>query len=441
MSNETFETEANDRVDALFVIDDSPAMAAMHDKLLGAFPSFITAFASPSRGGYPDLHVAVVTTSLGGGRFANVPGCEAGGEGARDGAFRHPAAAGLAAGDTFMRFNGSPLNFAADPGVVFSALADVGTGGCPYPQPLAAARRALARAQDPADPDNGGFLRADARLLVVVVTDQDDCSVPADSDLFDPSQTSTADPYGGAGTYRCAEFGLLCGGVKPPHVLTGGASLTLDACVPAEAAGLLTPIADLTNDLLHLKRDPDEVGVSLIGGPAGPFVIGQQPVPLAAGVTEDQPRLLPSCAGPAGEPAFPGVRLKAWADGFAANGVFLPACVGQDQLASAVIGQLGQLPIGPAPHCLGGAPLANDSGGLDCQVTQTSVDADGGQVQWMLPRCDSDRTVLPCWKIDPDAPACSGAGPSFTVCRNPACTTAPALTPQGVVAVQCRGAC
>ncbi|MFH2008695.1 MAG: hypothetical protein ABI333_19060 [bacterium] len=54
---------------------------------------------------------------------------------------------------------------------VFSCMADRGTGGCGYEQPLEAMHRAL---DD--HPDNVGFVRDNAYLTVVSVTDEDDCS-------------------------------------------------------------------------------------------------------------------------------------------------------------------------------------------------------------------------------------------------------------------------
>jgi len=440
VSNQIVETAGNRRMDVLFVIDDSPGMAGMHDKLVRAFPSFITAFVGVP-GGYPNLHVAVVSSSMGAGRFANVPGCQVGSAGARDGAFRHPAGSGLAAGETFMRFNGSPINFQGDPGVVFSALADVGIEGCTYPQPLAAARRALARAQDPSDPDNGGFLRPDAELLVVIVTNQDDCSVPPDADLFDPAQLSLAAPYGGTGTYRCAEFGLLCDGMKPPHALGDAIpDVALAACVPAEA-GLLTPVADLTNELRGLKGNPDDVAVSVIGGPSEPVIVGRQAVELGTGVTEDQPRLQPSCSGSSGDSASPSVRLKAWADGFGPNGLFLPACVDDDKLVIALGAHLARVTSGYRAICIEGQPVSTEAGLPNCQVTQTSVEADGTQVEWQLPHCDADRTVLPCWKLDANSLQCLGGEPALTVCRDASCTDDPYAAPPGSVTVRCQVGC
>lgn len=444
VDTQTFKTAANPRLDVLFVVDDSPAMAGMQAKLAKVAPSLVTAFYNSARGGYPDLHVAVVTSSLGGGRFANVPGCELGSAGARDGAFVHPAGAGLAGGETFMRFNGTPLNVKGDPGAVFGALAAVGTGGCVYPQPLQAALRALTRAQDPADPDNGGFLRANARLLVVVVTDQDDCSIPADSDLFDPSQTSVADPYGAPGIYRCAEFGWSCIGGPPPHMpnpIDNPIDIALPACVPAENYGRLTPVATLSAALRAFKHDPDEVSVSLISGAAGMVVVGQQVVDPGTGVPEAEPRLQPACTGPDGESATPAVRLKAWADTFAANGIFIPVCTEDDQLATVVSAQLNQINSAYGSSCLDGVPILTEAGQPNCQVTQTSVDEAGTEVRWALPYCDPDRTVLPCWKMDVDALQCIDTGPAFTVCRDPACTSAPSLTPAGSVTLRCQVGC
>jgi len=443
-TNAVFKTYPSRKLDVLFVVDDSPGMANMQDKLARGFPLFMPAFVDAS-GGYPELHVAVISSSLGGGRFANVPGCEAGSAGARDGAFSHPAGAGLAPGETFMRLNGGPLNFSGSPGTVFAALANLGVAGCPYPQPLAAARRALSRAQDPSDPDNAGFLRADAELAVIIVTNQDDCSVPADSDLFDPGQSRVADPYGAQGTYRCAEFGLRCDGVKPPHALSSDAeALALHACVPAEAAGRLTPIEELVADLRSLKSEPDMIDVSLIGGPPAPVVVGPQMVDLGGGVTELQPRLQASCTGAGGEAATPSVRLKAWADAFTANGLSLPACVEADVLSHVLV-DAARWSLEHPNECVAGAPLLTVSGTPDCLVTQTSIDEHGTEIRWALPACDADRTVVPCWKVaagpQPQCLWLTREAQLFTVCRDPTCSRNGSLTPKGSVEVRCQIAC
>ena len=74
----TFRDYGNRKIDLLFVIDDSPAMATMEAKLAVQLPEFLPALTDPSSNLAPDLHVAVVSSSLGGARFTDVPGCEAG---------------------------------------------------------------------------------------------------------------------------------------------------------------------------------------------------------------------------------------------------------------------------------------------------------------------------------------------------------------------------
>src|SRR3569623_167503 len=233
----TFASDNHRKLDLLFVIDDSAAMATLDAKLATAYPALAAAFA-PQDQQPLDLHVAVVSASLGGGRFTDVPGCEAGSPGDRQGRFSHPADSGLLPGETFMRMNGGPVNFTKDPREV--------------------ARRALMKAQDPTDADNAGFLRDDAALGIVIITNQDDCSVPADSDLFDPRQLTVADPYGAARPYRCAEFGWLCDGMSPPHALSPRSDpVPLDACTADPTGGHLTALAEVRAFLVGLKASPD----------------------------------------------------------------------------------------------------------------------------------------------------------------------------------------
>ena len=61
-----------------------------------------------------------------------------------------------------------------------------------------------------------GFLRPDAFLAVAFITNEDDCSAPPDTTLFDLRRRRRAArsvPF----IFRCNEFGHLCGGVAPPR--------------------------------------------------------------------------------------------------------------------------------------------------------------------------------------------------------------------------------
>src|SRR5262249_59114045 len=96
---------------------------------------------------------------------------------------------------------------------------------------------AVERALGPNAPSgNAGFLRDYAFLGIVLITDEDDCSAPADSQLFDPSQNSNADPLGPLASFRCTEFGILCGGQSPPRLAAGPLSNCVSNAARAHAA-------------------------------------------------------------------------------------------------------------------------------------------------------------------------------------------------------------
>ena len=77
----------------------------------------------------------------------------------------------------------------------FSCLATVGTSGCGFEHQLASAAVSLGfRGTTPAA--NVGFLRPDAFLAIAFITNEDDCSAPPDTPIFDDSITGQASPFG-----------------------------------------------------------------------------------------------------------------------------------------------------------------------------------------------------------------------------------------------------
>ena len=99
----------------------------------------------------------------------------------------------------------------------FAANATVGDHGCGYEQHLASMRRALA------NPANGDFIRPTANLAVVIVADEDDCSMTHAALLADDNITNG--PLGDPASFRCTRFGLTCdnGGVTTDDMNAVGA--------------------------------------------------------------------------------------------------------------------------------------------------------------------------------------------------------------------------
>jgi hypothetical protein len=317
---------ASGAVDIVFMVDDSTSMRPAQDRLVRAFPSFIDALKALP-GGQPSLRIAIISSSLGAGVFADIPGCEPGTNGNRNGAFQHdPSCTALHAGQRFIVSDRGAVNFDGDISALFGCMARLGDTGCGFEHQFESTRLALQRAMDPADPDNGGFLRADAALAIVMLTNEDDCSAPPESTLFDPRQLHLSDPLGGLYSYRCNEFGHLCGGQPPPHFVPDGQTVTLSGCVPAEEKGRLTHVADFVSFVKGLKTDPRKVFVAALAGPPEPYTVTTHTA-LIGSAMEVQPAMAHSCTAASDSSyADPVVRIKSWVDAFGANGTLENIC-------------------------------------------------------------------------------------------------------------------
>jgi len=317
---------ASGAVDIVFLVDDSSSMRPAQLRMAQAFPAFIDALKALP-GGQPSLRVAIISSSLGAGLYDNIAHCEPGGDGNRNGAFQHdPSCTALHPGERFIVSDRGAVNFDGDISALFGCMAALGDMGCGFEHQFESTRLALERARDPADPDNGGFLRDDAALAIVMLTNEDDCSAPPDSTLFDPTQQRLSDPLGGFYSYRCNEFGHLCGGQPPPHTVPDGQMVTLTGCVPAEDKGRLTKVADFVSFLKGLKPDPRKIFVAALAGPPEPYVVTTHTA-IFGTTSEVQPMIAHSCSTASDSSyADPVVRIRAWIDAFGANGVLENIC-------------------------------------------------------------------------------------------------------------------
>jgi hypothetical protein len=160
-----------EKIDVLFVIDNSGSMGEEQTNLLANFPQFISVL----NGSGLDYRVAVTTT----GRdytynmmtpIGNIPQSQTGGD---NGAMLKPASCNMT-----KRWIDKED---ADPSMTFSCVANVGTSGPSDEMPLSAMRDAFEERM--ADGTNAGFRRTDALLGVVMLTDEEDCSYEHSVDL------------------------------------------------------------------------------------------------------------------------------------------------------------------------------------------------------------------------------------------------------------------
>jgi hypothetical protein len=221
---------------------------------------------------------------------------------------------------------GKVNNFQGDIADVFACMASLGTNGCGFEHQLQSVRIALSGFVT----DNAGFMRSDAHLAVVYITDEDDCSAPADTTMFET-------PISGQdGSLRCSLAGHVCGGKAVPASVF---STPLANCSAApDGGGKLISVKTFIDEMKQLHTQ--SVSVSVIGGwPSDP---ANASYALGYDSTSIYPELLtslPICESANGK-AVVELRMKQFVDGFGSAGKILSIC--QDDFSDAMA-QIGAL--------------------------------------------------------------------------------------------------
>lgn len=241
-------------IDVLVVLDRSPSMADQAGEL-SAYASTLDAVLQTVEGGVPDLHLAVVTSDLG---ASGVAGCGAG----DGGAFRAPAPCGV--DGNFLQARGLVEggiagNFTGTLEDTLTCLFDAPMSTCPVSQPLGAALRAL----DGSVAGNAGFRRDYAALMVLVVTDGDDCTLATPTALAD---VTAANDLEGAIDFACFARGTAC---TPADPATPGAHT---GCVPRGDAGI-AQVSTLVAQLQSFESRPWDFVISTVAATGDPFVL------------------------------------------------------------------------------------------------------------------------------------------------------------------------
>jgi hypothetical protein len=410
---------ASDKVDLLFMIDGSPAMGPMQDAFRNRFQTLLTILLG-ANGANASYHIGIVDADLGAPGL-NASYCTATGDAAQ------LIALGRVAPSTcmppknnqhYIEFNqadgSNNLPAGQDLVTTFGCMAQVGQTGCGFRHSLESVYRAL---HDPI-PVNQGFLRTDAALVVIFLTDKDDCSAPDNTDLYDPAKTPD---YGNLASYRCQAFGYLCG--NPPALLPKEEPAgPFTNCVPATMAqgGKLIDLDRYTTFFSKpaaqggVKIDPNDVFLAAITGiPTSYESVFAVPVLSSMPYIQCDP-------GDGGASQSCYVQTQRVCEStvdqtflseptFRVDRVVRSATHWQETSICATdytqpLQQLGQTVVGLlAPACLPG-PLP-DSHNPNCQVKdQTLNPANGMVTETALASCASG-AAPPCWKLTPN-PAC-----------------------------------
>jgi len=461
----TLVQKGNPQIDILFVLDNGSSGTQMQQKLSNQLPSFLDVLE-----GLPtplDLHVAITTTDLGApSDVMDKIGCTAQGD---NGGFRSApsgtCSTTLMNGATFLADDGNGVTNFTDPiASVLQCISLVGDSGCGFHQPLAAAARALGAdnvvngvATPPAT--NDGFLRSDASLAIIFLTNQDDCSAPAGTELFslNGGQDNLSNSLGPMQLYRCNQYGHLCKDpassnpqalimppLKPPSDAQGTTSeptLDLTDCQDNDTAtGLLTPVTNFVADIKALKKNPDsQIMVAAIVAPATPYTVNW--VPAAGGQNTQPGELWPeiehSCGQKGGDDVNPeltvtttdtsfgdpGVRLAGFANGFADSLVASTCDASYAAAARAIATKIGQLPSNGG--CLTGTIELTADGQPNCTAVALVPDPSGATKSVPYANCVESDNTAPCWTSAAGAANCVGV--TFAVTEAPSAPSSSVL--------------
>ena len=447
--------DLNRDVDILFVIDNSGSMAEEQARLARNFPTFIASLDDMGA----DYRIGITTTDV------KHPGC--GGDATpEDGALvLRSCTEGVAAGA--FQFNDLDAAYACTDqcklgpdqlrvtasqdgevhpwlesisgvqnlpaGVAmadaFACFGPQGIDGCGYESPLEAMRLAISKARAS---EGTGFMRDEALLSVVLVTDEADCSSnPRHADIFTSNTTFQNDTDPKRTSATCWRAGVACTGEGPGfkecHAEDYGADGSPGASDPADA--VLHPIDRYIDFLAGLRAGGHPIGdggpiardvlVSLIAGVPVGYDQGTVEISYSAaepGSSQDiNFGVAPGCTNTedgSDSTAIPPVREREVAEAFAgSDGARNVFSICQDDYSPALEQIAATLRRALPPACAGACiedtnletrvlePVcsvsANFTGGASEQVPGCVVDGDG----WAVP---TGASVCFAMLVDPD---------------------------------------
>lgn len=431
-------------VDLLFVIDTSGSMAEEQQSLLNNFPVFIEELEN-IQGGLPNMHIGIISPDVGDGG-ANIDPARCTPEGDRGALQAQPSSSSCTGvnnpnverfivdeddpnnpGQRRTNYKGTdPSNTLSE---TFSCIADIGTNGCGFEQPLEAIRKAIVEP----NASNAGFIRPGAFLGIIVITDEDDCSLISSqsSNFFDQNGANLSSELGPLNSFRCFEQGVVCDG-DPSDPADRRNFGFRENCTTRSDSTFMPAVQDYIDDLKGLKSNPLDVFVATIAGPTERVEVGplcpstrQQDAPEPGFVDlqnacSDE-RIIDSCPINADVPsrAHPAVRLAEFSstEAFPTRSSTQSICNEDLRAPLQAIAEILASAVGSP--CLVNTPIDLDPDPnverFDCNVFDVAAPRTPSQTETRIDSCAATGGTLPCWQISADDEC--GADLRLDVCR------------------------
>jgi hypothetical protein len=384
-----------DKVDLLFMVDNSGSMAQEQVALREEFPNLISVLASGDPGmgkeKFPpakDLHLGVVSSDLGLVGISDIDKCNGLGD---DGVMQNmPRLQGCKASyPRFLTYNAglnTPMEVAND----FACIAMLGTDGCGFEQQLEVTLKALWPSSDNrikflgdsnmfgllghGDNDNQGFLRSDpimglSLLAIIMVTDEEDCSSMntehfTPNSYLDPTNPVDAELLKQGLNVRCNfnegnlyEISRYVNGFKA--LRPANENLVIFAGIVG-----VPPETVSTQVLANLKLD-DEGSRNLFYKNILEHQLMMPQVETNNTPDPQDDTMRPSCNTPTGL-AYPPIRIVKVAQGFGANGIIQSIC--QDDFGPAIDAIIAIIAKQLGAVCLPRPLVRNAEGTVGCNV-------------------------------------------------------------------------
>lgn len=366
--------ELTRKLDLVFMVDNSPGMAVKVAKMTARLPMLFSALKDPETGAFPDLRIALIDSDLGtGGAYASGscgPNPDNGDSLYGDtGNFqmRSASSCGMTSGDSLWieYTHGAPANYAGQIDSVLACLAtNAGTAGCGEEHSLQAFEFALLdqNLHQGTYAKQNDFLRPEAHLGLVFITDEDDCSAAVNDGMFGDKpelRGESASLRCATRAHRCDGFNLADKGVGYPTTSsfassfarcaaradscpnpTDGSTEGTDTSTPTTCSPLKS-IVNMANEIKLLKGDDADQKILVAGIFGWPLKGADGTVDLADAVYRidlvpnpnvadtEHPQVYdywPVCYDPDHMPQSSGYEADAWAYG-ATGGLRLAAFV------------------------------------------------------------------------------------------------------------------